>query len=196
MLRSLNANLIVDVYQSWSVFECFLCAFQEDFDDGYGRLVITDDAHVNNNQSTTTKSTETPYDAKTQNNNTTTKALTLLAQDHVRFLQQTIRTAETHEAAETPEIAESYSSEPSSESEQMLGGGYSHSTDSQSGMTLGGMEYGSDDSQGGASKRLVISPAIYRGQNTPIAKPRQPTPSKTRRKSDKVELRNKFAAIK
>ena len=72
-------------------------------------------------------------------------------------------------------------------------------SDSVNVMTLGGMDYGSDDSQdcagaggggsgggGGVGKPLVISPAIYRGQNTPIPRPRQPTPSKTRRKSDKV----------
>ena len=160
---------------------------QDDFDIGYRPLMISadDDTDASQSQSSKQTSLETSHSYVSNNNH---------SQDYsARDLQQFDINASARAQLEADPGHEASGSEQSSESEQPpqqqpVSSALIHNPDSLSAMTLGAMDYASDDSQD--YKRLVISPAIYRGQNTPIAKPRQPTPSKTRRKSDKVGRRS------
>ena len=172
-VRNIDIALIVGIFT------------QDDFDIGYRPLMISadDDTDASQSQSSKQTSLETSHSYVSNNNH---------SQDYsARDLQQFDINASARAQLEADPGHEASGSEQSSESEQLppqqqpVSSALIHNPDSLSAMTLGAMaDYASDDSQD--YKRLVISPAIYRGQNTPIAKPRQPTPSKTRRKSDKV----------
>ena len=176
-VRNIDIALIVGIFA------------QDDFDIGYRPLMISADDDTDASQSQSSKQASlATSDSYVSNNNH--------SQDYsARDLQQFDINASARAQLEADPGHEASGSEQSSESEQPpaqqqqpVSSALIHNPDSLSAMTLGAMDYASDDSQD--YKRLVISPAIYRGQNTPIAKPRQPTPSKTRRKSDKVGRRS------
>ena len=183
---------------------------QDEFDDGYRPLVISSEVdHSDPKQPSESETTQRQHyetaslttvakTTPTTINDDSATATKLSNHHHQRMVLNTLHhkpdsnrieseTTSVNSVTDTP-IHLPVPEKPFS--------GYTSNSDSiETTMTLGQMECQSDDSSDYGAGKLVISPAIYRGQNTPIPKPRQPTPSKTRRKSDKVSeeiLKNYF----